>query len=191
MVRATLSRGLAGLALLIAAPGCVLTTPFHLHLDDGCAPPAAQVHATWDNRVRVTPDPVNGGAPQPVIAGRMYLFGQELDRSLLNHGKVVVDLYDMTGAPQTPPRMLERWQIDDTTLQKFRRKDIIGEGYTLVLPWGTFRPDVAQVKMHLCFQPEKGAPLYAEPSVVTLHRDTPLTITESEVLPAGHRQQKR
>ena len=188
MVRATTlgRRGLGLLLLLTAAPGCVTTTTAFCFNRDMIAP--AQVQATWDNRVRFTTDPTRGGATQPVLAGRLYLFGPELDSPLIGDGKVVIDLYDLSPGGKDLPaeRTHERWDLDPATLAKFRRKDVIGEGYTLVLPWATFRPDVTQVKMTVCYVPAKGTPLYGEPALVTLNGDTPLTITE-QVMPASHR----
>jgi hypothetical protein len=77
-----------------------------------------------------------------------------------------VDLFDETAGPAQV--QLERWTFDPLTLKRLLRKDIIGWGYTLFLPWSTYRPEIAVVRLKLCYQPKNGSPLYAE-SAVTLN----------------------
>ena len=143
--------------------------------------PVHQVHATWDNRVIVTPDAVNQGQPLPGIAGRLYLFGPDLGHPVKGNGKLTVDLFDAnTPGPDGKPKMLERWNIDKDTLNRLLRKDIIGWGYTLFLPWQTYRPDIARVQMHVCYMPENGPPIYAPPAQVTLRADNEQPIIRSQ-----------
>src|SRR5581483_612242 len=64
---------------------------------------------------------------------------------------------------------LEEWRIDSDTLKRLGKRDMLGWGYTLFLPWSTYRPDVGQVRMKLAYVPVKGTPIFSE-SVVTLNR---------------------
>jgi hypothetical protein len=132
---------------------------------------------TWDNHVVAAADPVNGGEKRPGIAGRLYLFGPHIDFPMACEGSVVVDLYDMGNVgPDGAPQMLEEWRIDPVTMKKLLRQDMIGWGYTLYLPWGTYRPDVTQVLLKLRFDPVKGTSLFADSSPMILHHDLPTSV---------------
>jgi hypothetical protein len=159
------------LALLLAG-GCA---PMDAFVGGGDVPPVGPVHqvvATWHNEVVFAPDPVHGGAQTPGLAGRLYLFGPEIKEPLAGGGSVVVDVFDDRG---DKPVMLEEWRLDPDTLRQLQRKDMIGWGYTLFLPWGTYKPDIKQVHLRLCYQPAKGAPLYTESSRISLGGGSPVT----------------
>jgi hypothetical protein len=156
----------AVLALLLTA-GCTALDPF-VAVGGGGPPGGAvyQVVATWKNEVVFAPDPTHAGAPTPGLAGRLYLFGPQIDFPLQGDGNVVVDLYDETSGK---PVLLEEWRFDRDTLQKLLREDMIGWGYTLFLPWGTYKADIKQVRLKLCYQAPGGSPLYAENAIMTLN----------------------
>lgn len=132
--------------------------------------PVCQVVATWTNEVAWTPDPTHNGKPLPGFAGRLYLFGPEIDFPLTVDGTVVVDLLDDTKQDaEGQPVLVERWHIDPVTLKRLKRRDAIGWGYTLFLPWSTYRPEVNHVQLKLRFEPAAGGtPLYATGSALTL-----------------------
>jgi hypothetical protein len=154
--------------LLFGAAGCATLDLL------GCAdgPPTGVVHqvaAAWNNQVIFTPDPVHGGTPTPGLAGRLYLFGPEMGHPFAGDGSLVVDLFDeVPGGPDGKPVQRERWNIDKDTLHRLLKKDWVGWGYTLFLPWATYRPEVTQVRLRVCYQPAKGAPIYAEERSTTL-----------------------
>jgi hypothetical protein len=157
---------------VLLAGGCA---PLDSFVGSGDAPPLAPVHqvvATWHNEVVFAPDPVHGGVQSPGLAGRLYLFGPEIKEPLGGDGSVVVDLFDDSGPK---PVMLEEFRLDPDSLRKLQRKDMIGWGYTLFLPWGTYKPEIKQIHMRLCYQPAKGAPLYSESSRMALGGSTPVT----------------
>jgi hypothetical protein len=162
---------LSGL-LFLTLTGCPATESF---VSTGDKPPTGdvcQVVATWNNQVVTTNDPANGGAPIKGIAGRMYLFGTAGDFPKAGDGCAVIDLYDDSHiTPAQPPVLLEEWRIDKVTLQKLLRKDPIGWGYTLFLPWGTYKPEIAQIHLKLRFEPSQGGPLYCDGSRLTLNRE--------------------
>jgi hypothetical protein len=161
--------------LLLLGAGCVGTEAF-LGPAEPTPPTGAphQVVVTWDNHVILAADPVNGGEKKPGIAGRLYLFGPRIDFPMACEGSVIVDLYDEGNVgPDGAPRMLEEWRIDPVTMKKLLRQDMIGWGYTLYLPWGTYRPDITQIRLKLRFDPVKGSSLFAENSPMVIHHDLP------------------
>jgi hypothetical protein len=152
--------------------GCVGIESFLTRADQPPTGEVRQVVATWNNEIVSVPDPYHLGAPTPGVAGRVYLFGEPADFPRAGEGTVTVDLYDVTASKGAPgPVPLERWQFDKMTLQRLLRRDPIGWGYTLFLPWSTYRPDVPSwdVVLRVCYQPAQGTPIYAE-STLTLSR---------------------
>ncbi|MBI1832828.1 MAG: hypothetical protein HYR84_15415 [Planctomycetes bacterium] len=135
----------------------------------------------WDNRVRITQDSVNAGRPLPGLVGRLYLFGN--DRNVDAHGYVVVTMHDAT---KPGSEELVKWRFDPKSLKLLKRKDHLGDGYTLFLPWEGYRPEIRQVKLQACYLPEKGAPRYLDPSRVTLQSEDefiPPTVTHRQFAP--------
>jgi hypothetical protein len=155
--------------LLLLNAGCALTSPFAAP-GDGPKPGAAcQVVTTWSNQVNYTPDPTHGGVPTPGLAGRLYLFDAAMVYPVLADGSLTVDLYN--DAPDGPPGgvLLEEWRIDKDTLKRLFKKDIMGNGYTLFLPWASCRPDVTRVHLTVRYDPVGGgAPLWAQTALLTI-----------------------
>lgn len=169
---------------MLATAGCVTTgSP----APDVKKPPTGavcQVVATWNNQVSFTPDPTHGGTPTPGLVGRVYLFGPNIDFPLAGDGSLVVDLYEdetnntapasaspaPAAAGQPTPRLVEEWRIDKATMARLLRRDAIGWGYTLFLPWGTYRPDVTHIQLKARYEPTTGTPLYADAAPLTLNK---------------------
>jgi hypothetical protein len=135
---------------------------------------ACRAVAYWQPQVQYQPDPARNGAPGPVLVGRLYLMDGEIKQPLAVEGSLVVDLYDMTSGQEV---MMEEWRIDASTLKRLLRRDPIGWGYTVGLPWSTFKPEVARVQLKLRFDPLKGAPLYDLGQPMTLLTGTSATPT--------------
>lgn len=171
------------LATMALSGGCV-TTSTALRPKEAPPPPqsAFQVHATWENRVLITQDVVNNGRPLVGLGGRLYLFGQELGHPVAGDGMAIVEVADVTHAnAQTKPKLIERWEIDADTLKRLLRKDMIGWGYSLFLPWQTYRPDITKVQLQVRYVPAKGMPLFSPPAVIALRNETPpVTMTQRE-----------
>jgi hypothetical protein len=131
-----------------------------------------QVVALWQDRVMWTPDTVHNGQPTPALAGRLYLFNQNLSAMLAGDGAVEVDLYDDTPVEQYQPSvLLERWQIDAATLQRLWRKDRFGPGYTLLLPWTTLKdhPEIMKIHLVVKYTPKGGSPLFYPGSLMAVN----------------------
>jgi hypothetical protein len=165
--RARLRAGLPALLALLA--GCVTTGVDETASGSKPPPPAepCQIVTTWENTVRSSPDPTRGGAPQPVLAARLYLFSREAN-FIAGDGEVKVVLFDETHGPAKVA--LEAWNIDPVSLKTWLGRDRYGWGYTLVLPFTQYRPDICKVRLRTCYIPAKGAPQYSE-SLVTLAGD--------------------
>jgi len=166
------------LILVLLAPGCVTNQPWVVNREP--ASNICQVTSFWDSRIQVTQDVVNGGRPLAGLAGRLYFFGPELKYPEKCEGTVAIDLYDVTNAHAgVPPKRLERWQWDSTNLTKLLRKDKIGWGYTMFLPWSTISPEITRVKLAVTYTPPKGNPIFGEPDTITLRNEA--TITQTRV----------
>jgi hypothetical protein len=170
--------GLLALALLALPAGCASGPPFTAGSEP---PPVAQVSAIWQKQVHYAADPTHSGAQTPGLAGRLYLFGTELSQPLVGDGSLTVVLYDDAPPAGGQPKQLEAWNLDKDTLKRLVRRDVIGDGYTLFLPWGTYRPDITQVHLVVCYAPQKGSPVYSQGEPLLLTRDDPPQVTSRTV----------
>jgi hypothetical protein len=120
------------------------------------------VVATWNPSVVFVPDSVHDGKLNPGLAGRIYMFGPEIGCPLLGNGCLAVQLFDVSKPGADPDaHPLEEWRLSSETLKQLQKRDAVGWGYTVFLPWGTYRPDITQIRLKVCYQPPKGFPLYA------------------------------
>ena len=155
--------------LLVLLGGCVgmdVNPP-------GCdGPPApgtpCQVTAIWDHQIHFTADPTHGGAQIPALGGRVYLFGPEIKYPMTGDGKLQVEVYDGTAPPGAAVAPLEVWQFDPDTMQRLLKRDFVGWGYTIPLVWPDLSPTVRSVRVKVCYQPSKSAPLYSEGESMTI-----------------------
>jgi hypothetical protein len=127
------------------------------------------VLATWEPRVRTTQDAANGGVPLNGLVGRLYLLNDETSQAVDARGMVYVRLQDISvrGSPQK----LAEWKFDAESLKRLKRRDGIAEGYTLFLPWETYRPEVRKVQLQVCYVPEGGSPYFGEPTNIALQSE--------------------
>jgi hypothetical protein len=88
------------------------------------------------------------------------------DRFVTSPGTVVVHMYDVSNGQE--PRELERWVFDPESLKKLVKQDGWGWGYDLILPWGTYRPDITKVEMRTHLDRPNLPPLYSGSSTVSL-----------------------
>jgi hypothetical protein len=159
---------LVGLLCSVFA-GCAPLVPFTAPTNEAPKPSlnCCQAVAQWSNRVHYEPDPSNGGVPTPGIVGRFYLFDSQVRDSLVGNGSVLVSLFDDSG-PTHNEKPIEIWFIDAETLQRLLRQDTIGWGYTLFLPWTTYRREITNVHLTVRYDPKQGSPLYTPSSPLTL-----------------------
>ncbi len=155
------------LAMAFGMLGCVtipnMDSPLQFKHEVPC-----QVVTTWQPEVLFSADPARGGMSAPGIGGRLYLFGNEIGKPLHGNGTLVVDLYDVTGAQSPEPVHLEQWQIDATTLNRLGKKDPIGFGYTIFLPWSTCLESYHRIQIKVKYQPTNGFALYTDSGPITM-----------------------
>ena len=162
---------------------------FDLHSQQG----VNHVLSTWDSRVRITQDTVNGGIPLPGIAGRLYLLNGDSGNAVDATGTIWVQMHDVSAAAAGAgaPKVAE-WRFDAASLKVLKRKDGIAEGYTLFLPWETYRADVRKVQLQVCYVPEGGAPYFGEPTTMALQaEDQPPPSRVNQVIPVSNLVPKR
>jgi hypothetical protein len=173
-------RGFAFAALLLAlVSGCVGTGEFMTDVAAaGHSAPVTKVVAVWHNQVIAGVDPVNHGERLCGLAGRVYLFGEDLATNPLADGRLVVELYAMLPEqPQGPPVRQGQWVIERTTLNaQCLKKDPFGQGYTLNLPWPAYRPDITRLEIRTCYEPAKGMPVYEQSFVMLNNGPAPVPV---------------
>jgi hypothetical protein len=165
----TLSRpGRQAAALLpLLLSGCV-TLGWHAEGPPPSAVAPCQLVATWLPRAVQGVDTVHAGKMTVGLAGRVWLMGPDGGAPLVGDGDLKVELYVEPPAG-TGPQLLEVWNIGHDDLHhKCLKRDLIGWGYNLELPWNTYRPDLTRVLMRVCYKSDKGAPLYSPLQPVTL-----------------------
>jgi hypothetical protein len=149
---------------------------------------ASHILAFWDSQVRLTQDSSNGGRPLAGMAGRLYLLNQETGKPVDATGRVVVQMHDMTNVqPGQPTHCIAEYTFDPVSLKRLKRPDGIAEGYTLFLPWESYRPDVRRIEIRVAYVPdEKQNPFFAEPSLITLQTaDQPPPVIQGHLVPAA------
>jgi hypothetical protein len=159
----------AALLLPLVLSGCVTLGP-HLAVGPPVSAEApSQMVVTWLPRAVQGVDVVHAGRTAVGLAGRAWLFGADAGTPLVGDGAVTVELYTESPTPGAPPQLLETWNIDHENLhKKCLKRDMVGWGYNLELPWSTYRPDVTHVLMRVCYKPANGAPVYSALQPVTL-----------------------
>ena len=143
----------------------------------GAAPPqATELAVTWQNRIAFLPDPTKNGASGAGIVGQMFLFaaGPKMPFAPAD-GKLTVTMFDESpGRAAATPVQLGSWTFDKETLRRLITVDErFGKSYALFLPWPDYRPDTTRVKLTVRYDPDRGFPLYAEPSSLALDTSLP------------------
>ncbi|HQR09549.1 MAG TPA: hypothetical protein PLN21_22195 [Gemmatales bacterium] len=130
-----------------------------------------EVVAIWQDGVDVQLDANHGGLPIPGFAGRVVFMqssnGQS-GQSVLVNGPVKILLYDDRPV-QGPPEPLETWTIKPEHLPLLVKKDMMGWGYSIWLPWNTYRKDIQNVKMTVEYTDAAGNKLLSVPGSIQIH----------------------
>ncbi len=181
--RLTLKAG-ALLAALLCAPGCTLDQYWTTKDGSPTGGAPCYVATAWLNRVQYTPDVVNDGAPTPGLVCRLYIFDESETHPMVGDGSVTITLFDDTHGPAAGP--LEQWYIDPAALKKFLKKDVVGQGYTLFLPWKSCAAEVVKTHLTVKYEPATGTPLFGPVTPLTLeHTPPPGGAPVAERPPAG------
>jgi hypothetical protein len=136
---------------------------------------AARLTAAWNNKILYAPDPTHGGDPVPGLLARIWVFGPDTKDPLTVDGELIIGVWDNTPkATGGQPLLQEVWHIDAETARKFRRKDFMGDGYTLFLPWSRYNVDLKQVNVVARFNGADGRNLVSSPERLTLDHTSTL-----------------
>jgi hypothetical protein len=146
---------------------------------------ARKVLVAWNNQIVTTPDPVNGNRETPGLAGRLYVFGDDEGHPLVAPGAVAVCVRAVDREGKTGPA-LATWSFDSVSLQRLGRKDAIGHGYTLFLPWLEYKPEIVRVQLDVRYLPDGGQPLFAPTTTMSLHQDGTPMMNTSQLVPAAN-----
>lgn len=184
-----LRSGISAITLVSLMCGCV-TMPVTGWTSFVAAKPPVQINAVWKPEVIFTPDPAHNGEPSPGFAGRVYLFDESIKYPVLGDGKLIAEMFLEDGQPMANKKPVERWELDRETLKRLQKRDAFGWGYTVFLPWGTYRPDIKQVRLRLKYEPSNGGyPLFSESDLLTLSSHTVRGFgeakTETKMVPIG------
>ena len=124
-----------------------------------------QVHSRWLHEVGFPNDQsgLTEGKPVPTIGGRVYLFPMDLSTPVLSDGTLMVYLYNDMPDARERDVVLEEWVFSTKKLRELQRRDPIGWGYTVLLPWTTYSPEITKIRLKVRFD-RVGAetPLYSD-----------------------------
>ena len=117
----------------------------------------SSIAAVWIHEVLTAMDPVHGGEPLPGIAGRIHFFTDKVDSSILPpDGKIVVAIYDdapsLHGEDSTKSRPVVTCTYEKDILKQFGRKDPVGWGYSLFVPWPEYDPKITCVLIKMWYE---------------------------------------
>jgi hypothetical protein len=162
---------LAG-CLVLTGPGCVTSDWLVRHDAPAPVEEVTTVVTAWNPGIVSPPDPVNRGEPLPGVAGRVYLFGEGRLIPVVGDGTIAVDLFsEMPGAPKTP---LEEFRFNKDALKLLLKRDAVGWGYTLFLPWGgdkgTYKPDITRIRLRVRYERPNKLPLYSDSGPIALQK---------------------
>ena len=172
------------LVLLTGMSGCVPNS-FLVDMGPSCAPPCV-IATRWEHEVRLVPDTEHNGKPMPHIVGRVTLFASDLTTPVVAKGIISVYLYnDMPGVSSKEEEPLEYWALKADIVQRLLKRDAAGWGYTLVLPWTTYQPELTKVRVKVRFdRADTKDILYSTPIPITFEKpsDKPkMTFTSKQI----------
>lgn len=124
----------------------------------------SQVAAIWADGLVVQPDPAQGGKVMPGFAGRIYLFNSDMTATREAQGSVIISLYDNTQPNSAEPVAKEVWNIDAASLARAKRKDTLGWGYNLWLPWSSMSQQATMVTLIVEYRDDLGRSLWSAPT---------------------------
>ena len=162
------------LALACLATGCETTSQWFSATGGSPKPsgPAQHMEAIWTKGVQWVPDPTKNGQPGPLLACRLYFWaGEDVKYTSTVEGTLTVDLYDDSGRMSgQPSKQMEKWVFKGDALKNLLQKDAwLGQGYTVGLPWPSYRPDIKEVHMNMTFEPaDGGQPIATMSGIMTL-----------------------
>jgi hypothetical protein len=159
---------------LLPWAGCLLADK-----DFAKKPPTASVHQVvcyWKPEVvQIAQGVAGNGTNIPGIAGRVYLIGPpEFKQPVAAQGqaKLLVEMAYMR--PDRTPQTI-KWEFTKEQLDDVLKKDVIGWGYTIPLPWLEYHPGVKEVAIRAIFIADRNvkgkvADIASMPSTLTFQQ---------------------
>jgi hypothetical protein len=137
-----------------------------------------EITGRWDSKVMRGKDPVSG-AIQIGLSGRFVVAGAGGNEQEPLSGDLTVEVYDLKPSESSiEPRLLEEWLIESANLPAFGKQEKEGLVLNLNLPWSTYRPDIASVKLAIKFKPARGEDLTHESTVTLDHSAVQTAVPE-------------
>ena len=125
----------------------------------------------WYREVKHLPDPTKHGAPSAAIAGRMYLYNSaKRGKPIEGDGKVVVEVFDDAPTDGSGAKLLQTVNFPPEVLATMKSSDMIGIGYTLVVPC---EPSYKKVHLVARYEPKSGSPFFFTSESITLVHGSP------------------
>jgi hypothetical protein len=181
---------LASVLLLASFAGCCCTQSSKRDLEP---PPVQGVLVYWDKNLYGTQDPTRQGVTIPGLAGRLWVQGEDPRQMLEAKGLVFAELYDMTPTRDGgSPKKVAEITYDTAALKKVHSHDMLGEGYTIFVPFEAYRPEVTEVMLKLFYQEENGQRHYGTPELVKLQTNSrPQVQLDQRTVQAGYQVPER
>jgi hypothetical protein len=129
-----------------------------------------RIAATCKDRVPSVPNIFHMGERLACLDVRLSLYAGATGRPAKARGPVRVELYREPATPGGLPSLLETWQLDTRSLQKYRDPNVRGPAYRLLLPFGGDNgpPYNRPVRLRVRYEPRAGETLSAESGPLTL-----------------------
>ena len=145
---------------------------------------------TWQPKIAYLPDPTHNGAMGAGVVGQVFMYGPGYKPAQAN-GKLVIEMFDETvrpGSGEPSHARLGTWTFDKESLRlSVTMDERFGKCYVLFLRWPDYKPEYTKLKLTARFDPDKGYPLFAPVSMLTLDQTNgePATITRSQTILSG------
>lgn len=130
-------------------------------LDPSCSVIGVTALPMWDKAVHFVPDTTHGGKPVPALIGRIALLDLKgSGKGVPAMGELQIDFYDHTPLRKGgDPVRLPGCNYQSEHLELFLKEDAFtGWGYTIMLPWPGYNPEVREVYLEGRFIPSNGEP---------------------------------
>jgi hypothetical protein len=124
-----------------------------------------RIVACWNDRVHHCDDVVNSCARVSMLKGSVYLHCGETKKTVCAKGCILVEAFD------NQARKIAQWQFDAASLEKLKRTDLIGVGYTLCLPMDQRCLEVNDIQLKLTYRGDDGRQCCDEPSRLRMRFD--------------------
>jgi hypothetical protein len=135
--------------------------------------PVSQVAALWADGIVENPYPNEKGFRVPTrgFAGRVYLFNDNTNEAVVADGTLIIQMFDVTQADAPPKAPRETWTIAEDNLQHLLKKDGLGWGYNLWLPWQSWSGDIEKVAFVVAYRPKNGQEIWSGNTIVRVNTD--------------------